>query len=115
MKRFALIAGLMFLAAPAFANCKEACSKETMLRNPDGRTSITIMAGAGDGSSVNLGNFKAPEFVFSGELVHPTTNNLSLILRMDHSNTSWTSPFFPYTPHEYNFNVYSAGVRFFLP
>ena len=94
-----LTAVLVCLAAPVSA-------QETVLTNPDVRTSLTLAAGYGDVEGYRSGDLET----FSLALTHPVTSDLSFLARWEHSEFDADRA---YTGSE--FRVFTVGLKFYLP
>lgn len=116
MKRILLVLSLSFLAAaPAFAAHRY--QSDIMLRNPDARTSVTVVAGVGRAE----GDFSddADLFAIRAALVHPATDEVSLLLSWDRTDADWgRSTWGGYWVQPPNFDatsdLFSFGIRVFL-
>jgi len=97
MKRALLLSiALLFLVSataradggPRYGSRKAKCEKcaDTVLRNPDARTSITLTAGLGD---ADRGVSNGDVTVFGAALIYPATQNFSFLASWNHSELDW--------------------------
>ena len=114
---FALLALLaIFLALPVQAYpcqkpCKtDPCESYVRMHNPDGRPSLTLLGGLGTRDADYNGG-DADVTVLKAHLVYPVSDNLSLLGGFDHENLDYDLSVLGETDTD----VYSVGVRFFLP
>lgn len=103
MRRFAILLALLsiWLASPASAR-----SYDTVLANPDSRTSITLAAGYGESEGHRDGDLET----FSLALTHPVTRDLSFLARWEHVEFDAVRAYLGSESR-----VFTVGLKFYLP
>jgi len=87
-------------------------STGTCLRNPDGRTNLTVTLGIGMLDGLSRGDDADLQAVGLA-LVYPATNDLSLLARYDHSDADWNGVTSKWLTN-WRTNVYTVGLRYYF-
>ena len=101
----------ILIASPALAAPKGHTYKapiETVLKNPDGRPSIELLAGIGneDADGHNVADLTR----FGVHIIYPASVGMSILARWDHDDRDWSTGGGGLTD-----NVFSIGLKFYLP
>jgi hypothetical protein len=116
MFRSLLVVACLMVAVPAVASpCKGGPRRDPCVSkcNPDGRTSITLTAGLGSLDGLNQGR-DADITALGVSLVYPAAQNMSLLAGYNHSKTEWNGAATRYGLTDWNTDLFTVGLRFYL-
>ena len=106
MRRILFASAVLLLLVATSAMAHPRCV-ETVLRNPDARTSIALTAGIGD---TDKGAQNGDLSVFGAALTYPATKNVSFLAAWNHSELDWNS-----ITRNTDTNLFTIGLKFYLP